>query len=174
MDWSRTKAYNLGFACIYLNVKGRDPMGIVGSGEADGLVDEICSRLMKERDPENGESVFLKMYKTREAYSGEALSHAPEIVVGFRRKYRNSNESALGCFPTGVIHDNLGAWSGCHLMAAEEVPGVVFSNKKIALEKPKLYDLTVTILDEYGIEKPDDMVGRSLWGADDRPVNSVD
>jgi len=167
VDWSKTRAYNIGFACIYLNVRGQrdNPMGVVEPGDVDELVDEICMRLMKEKDPKTGEPIFLTMYKTRDVYSGEALATAPEIVVGFRRKFRNSNESALGKFLPDVIQDNLNAWSGCHLMAAEEVPGVVFSNRRIELEDPKLYDLTPTILFEYGIEIPPDMVGRPLWGA---------
>ena len=166
VDWSKTRAYNIGFACIYLNVRGpdQDPLGVVEPGEVDPLVDEICSRLMKATDPKTGEPVFLTMYKTREVYSGEALNTAPEIVVGFRRKFRNSNESALGKLPPDVIQDNLNAWSGCHLMAAEEVPGIVFANRKIELDDPRLYDLTPTILSEYGIEAPEDMVGRPLWG----------
>ncbi|MFH0943651.1 MAG: alkaline phosphatase family protein [Planctomycetota bacterium] len=172
VDWSKTRAYNIGFACIYLNVRGTEddpmanghPMGIVDPTEVDPLVDEICMRLMKEKDPKNGEPIFLTMYKTRDDYSGRAKKTAPQIVVGFRKKYRNSNESAMGHYPLQIIEDNMEAWSGCHLMAAEEVPGVVFSNRKIALEDPKLYDLTATILSEYGIKKPEEMVGRPLWG----------
>ena len=165
VDWSKTRAYNIGFACIYVNVRGKKthPLGIVDPTEVDSLVDEICARLMKEEDPQNGEPIFLTLYKTRDDYQGRAKETAPEIVVGFRKKYRNSNESALGKYPREIIEDNLEAWSGCHLMAAEEVPGIVFSNRKIELENPKLYDLTATILSEYGIERPEEYVGRPLW-----------
>lgn len=165
VDWSKTRAYNFGFCGLYLNLKGRDPMGIVEPSQADALVDEICSRLIKVVDPENGEPVFLRMYKSREVYSGEAVELAPEIVVGFQREYRNSDKSSIGEVPKELIGDNLKAWSGCHLMAAEAVPGVLFSNRDIRVEDPKLYDLTATILSEYGIEKPDNMVGRPLWPA---------
>ena len=161
VDWSRTRAYNLGFANIYLNVKGRDPLGIVDPGEADGLINEICSKLMAERDGDK--DIFLRMYRTREHYSGEALSRAPEIVVGFNRKYRNSDESSIGGYPDKVLEDNLGAWSGCHLMACELVPGILFSNKKILKKDPDLTDLTVTILNEYGIDRLPEMKGKSIW-----------
>lgn len=163
VDWSKTKAYNLGFACLYLNIKGRDAQGIVDPADADDLVDELCSKLLKVTDPESGERVFLRIYKTRDTYSGEALDEAPEIIVGCRAEYRVSNESAQGMFPEGVIHDNMDPWSGCHLMAAEEVPGILLSNKKIRLEDPKLYDLTVTVLKEYGIEKLPEMIGRPIF-----------
>ncbi len=166
VDWTRTKAYNLGFTGIYLNVKGRDPMGVVEPREAAALVDEIRHALMQESDPDPkraGKSIFYTVYRASDVYSGEAVEHAPEIVTGFAREYRNSDESALGAVPVGVVADNEKAWSGCHLMAAEVVPGVVFANRKITKEDPKLYDLTVTILKEYGIEAVDGMVGRPLW-----------
>ncbi|MHC4943400.1 MAG: alkaline phosphatase family protein [Planctomycetota bacterium] len=163
VDWSRTRAYNLGFCNIYLNVKGREPQGIVDPDDVEDLTDELCSKLMKLTDPENGDRVFARLYKTREVYSGAALSEAPEIIVGPRAPYRISDESTLGQFPEHVIEDNLDPWSGCHLMAAEEVPGILVTNRKIALEDPKLYDLTVAILAEFGIEKIPEMVGRPIF-----------
>ncbi|MBI4880222.1 MAG: alkaline phosphatase family protein [Planctomycetes bacterium] len=169
VDWSKTRAYNLGFAGIYLNVRGRDPLGIVEPAAVADLVDEICFRLMQETDPKNGEPIFLTMYKTREVYSGEAKERAPDIVAGFRREYRNSDESTQGMFPEWLIQDNMDAWSGCHLMAAEEVPGVLFVNRAIRRDAPQLYDLTATILSEYGIERPADMVGWPVWDAAQAP-----
>lgn len=163
IDWSKTRAYNIGFASIYLNVKGRDPLGIVDPTQIESLTDEICARLQDEVDPKNGKQIFHVNYKTRDVYHGDAKDTAPEIIAGFRREYRNSNESALGEITDEVLEDNLEAWSGCHLMAAEEVPGVVFSNRHIQLETPKLYDLTPTVLQEFGIDKRPEMIGQPLW-----------
>ncbi|MBU0756312.1 MAG: alkaline phosphatase family protein [Planctomycetes bacterium] len=163
VDWTKTRAYNIGFASLYLNVKGREPQGIVDPADVEDLTNEICSKLMKLRDPENDKPVFLKMYKTREVYSGDHVSEAPEIIVGCKAEYRISDESTLGKFPENIIEDNMDPWSGCHLMAAEEVPGILLTNKKITLEDPKLYDLTATILKEYGIEKLPEMIGRPIF-----------
>ena len=113
-----------------------------------------------------GAGAFGTVYKAREIYSGEAASRAPELIAGFRREYRNSDESTQGEVPEVLIEDNRKKWSGCHLMAAEEVPGVLFSNRKMSSrgdQGPMLYDLTVTLLGEYGIEPPAGMVGRPLW-----------
>ena len=44
------------------------------------------------------------------------------------------------------------------------VPGVLLSNRKITLDEPALYDLTVAILDEYGIEKSEEMIGEDCLG----------
>lgn len=163
VDWSKTRAFNFGFQTIYLNLKGRDPMGIVDPAEADQLVGEICELLGGEKDPKTGQKIALRVNRSQDIYSGEAMEHAPEIVVGFSRDVRNDNDSVEGKTPETMISDNLDAWSGCHLMAAELVPGVLFSNRELRATDPKLYDLTVTLLKEYGIDKTDDMVGKPLW-----------
>ncbi|MFG0319224.1 MAG: alkaline phosphatase family protein [Planctomycetota bacterium JB042] len=163
IDWTKTRAFNFGFQTIYLNLKGRDPMGIVDPADADALVDEIVQRLQGEKDPKTGKKVALRVNRSKDIYTGEAMAHAPEIVVGFSREVRNDNDSVEGKVPETLIQDNLDAWSGCHLMAAELVPGVLFSNRELRATDPKLYDLTVMLLKEYGIDKPDDMVGKPLW-----------
>ena len=43
------------------------------------------------------------------------------------------------------------------------VPGVVLSNRKIAMEKPALTDIAPTILAEFGIAKPGDLKGQSMF-----------
>jgi bisphosphoglycerate-independent phosphoglycerate mutase (AlkP superfamily) len=48
-------------------------------------------------------------------------------------------------------------------MDPEVIPGIIFTNKKIALEAPALYDLTATILQVFGIEIPKDMIGTSIF-----------
>jgi hypothetical protein len=48
-------------------------------------------------------------------------------------------------------------------MAADEVPGVLFANAKIQAPDPKLYDITVTILNEFGVPKAAGMIGRSVF-----------
>ena len=44
------------------------------------------------------------------------------------------------------------------------VPGVLITNRPITLDAPALYDLTVAILDEYGVEKPEEMIGQDCLG----------
>ena len=43
-------------------------------------------------------------------------------------------------------------------------PGVLLTDRPITLEQPALYDLTVAVLDEYGVEKPEEMIGRDCLG----------
>ena len=61
------------------------------------------------------------------------------------------------------MEDNLGKWSGDHMGAAEVTQGVVLSDRPMQAESPALYDLTATILQAFGIDRPGDMVGKPVF-----------
>ena len=48
------------------------------------------------------------------------------------------------------------------MSAAEVTPGIVLTDRSIRAEAPALYDLTATILQTFGIERPADMVGKPI------------
>jgi bisphosphoglycerate-independent phosphoglycerate mutase (AlkP superfamily) len=49
-------------------------------------------------------------------------------------------------------------------MAYQMVPGSLFSSRRVAKSDPSILDLPVTILELFGIAKPEQMVGRSVFG----------
>jgi len=163
VDWQRTRAYGMGLNALYLNLQGRERMGIVPPQEKAGLMEEIARKLLNVRDPITGRSVIARVYKASEVYSGPYVERAPDLIVGYNRGYRASNKTALGELPKELFGDNMEKWSGDHAMAAELVPGVVFSNKKIKVTDPKLADLTVTILAEFGLQPDEGMGGRPIF-----------
>jgi predicted AlkP superfamily phosphohydrolase/phosphomutase len=163
VDWMRTQAYGLGFNGLYVNLRGRERNGFVSSREKEALLDEITEKLLALRDPENGNRVVDRVYRAREVYSGKNLENAPDLVIGYSRGYRASWETTIGNFPVEWIEDNLDPWSGDHCMAAELVPGIILCNRQLQAENPKLFDLAPTLLAEFGIEKKDEMVGRSIF-----------
>jgi predicted AlkP superfamily phosphohydrolase/phosphomutase len=163
-DWSRTKAYGLGLNGLYVNRIGREAEGIVGAGaENDDLVLEIARKLEAFKDPKTGENVLLHAYVAKDIYSRAQLGHAPDIVLGFNRGYRISNKSPLGRVPKDVLEVNTLKWSGDHMGAPEVIPGIVLANRPIAAVSPALYDVTATILDIYGIERPREMRGKTIF-----------
>ncbi len=163
VDWTKTQAYALGFNALYLNLENREMRGIVKPEEKEMLLQEITEKLLALRDPENGLPVIHRVYRAEEIYSGAELENAPDLVVGYSRGYRASNETTTGSLPKAWIGDNLDRWSGDHCMAAELVPGIILSNKKLDAASPKLYDLAPTILSEFGIPKPGVMVGKPIF-----------
>ena len=166
VDWSRTRAYGLGLNALYLNLRGRERYGIVPSGaEAQALRAEIAARLEELRDPLNGSPVVARAHQAAEVYSGPKVRDAPDLVIGYARGYRAGWASVLGGVSRVMLEDNTEPWSGDHCVEPALVPGVLLSNKTIAAESPELRDVAPTILAEFQIAKPENMEGRSLFGA---------
>jgi predicted AlkP superfamily phosphohydrolase/phosphomutase len=159
VDWSKTRAYGLGFNGLYLNMKGRESEGIVDSSDAPGLMDEISRKLESFSDPDGGKRAVLRVFRGEEIYSRERAAEGPDLVVGYDLGYGCSDESTLGEITEAVIQDNTSRWSGNHLMAPEVVPGVLLLNRKLRADGHDLTDVTATILSYYGIEPLPGMTG---------------
>jgi predicted AlkP superfamily phosphohydrolase/phosphomutase len=169
VDWSRTRAYALGFGGIYLNRKGREPQGTVPTGDvADALKHEIADRLKGWIDPANGTAVVRRVFFQEDIFKGPEAVNAPDLWAGMEAGYGASWQTALGAAPVGaLVENNLKKWSGTHLVDPELVPGVLFCNRPIRLADPTLYDLAPTILTACGMAdarlKAEGMEGRPLF-----------
>src|ERR1039457_4211949 len=87
----------------------------------------------------------------------------PDMIVGYGRGYRGSWETALGAVPRAILEDNTDVWIGDHCINAEDVPGVLLSNRAVRAERPSLRDVTVTILGMFGVGAGEGMKGRSVF-----------
>lgn len=164
VNWSRTQAYAMGLNSLYLNRLGREQGGIVSEGEeAEDVLAHITEKLLAFRDPDTGAKVIEAIYLPGEDYIGDNSVYAPDMIIGYRPPYRASWKTPLGAVPSEMIVDNEDAWVGDHCVAPKYVPGVLFSNRPSIVSDPKLADLTVTLLREFGIAPKEDMIGRTLY-----------
>jgi predicted AlkP superfamily phosphohydrolase/phosphomutase len=164
--WRRTRAYAAGLNGLYVNLTGREAKGIVSPGpQYDALLDELREKLLALRDPETGEQVITTVYKASEIYHGAELPNAPDLIVGYNRGYRSSDDSALGTVTQDVITLNLNKWTGDHCIDHRWVPGVLISNRRFDVTDPSLLDVPVTIIRLFGVEPPAAMKGRNLFTA---------
>jgi hypothetical protein len=95
--------------------------------------------------------------------SPENRSIAPDLIIGYRAGYRASWQTALGEAPEGVIEDNHDAWIADHCIDSKEVPAVLFTTRAIRAPAPRLKDLPVSLLGLYGVARPRQMTGRSVF-----------
>jgi len=90
IDWSRTKAFALPTdleGCIRINLKGREPNGIVEPGEE---YQELCRKIageMKELiNPDTGEPAARDVWIVRDHFDGPLADHLPDITVTWKNK----------------------------------------------------------------------------------------
>ena len=85
VDWRRTRAYalgNSGMGHIYLNVRGREPTGIIKMGkEYEETRTEIAEKLTQLRDPHSGDRIIDAVYRREEIYKGPYREKAADLIV---------------------------------------------------------------------------------------------
>jgi predicted AlkP superfamily phosphohydrolase/phosphomutase len=150
----RTRAYAMGLNALYINLAGREKNGSVHDGpEREALITDLIRSLLAEKP---AIETVTRVPRTNNRY-------APDLIVGYTPGYRASWETALGESGPEVIEPNDDAWIGDHCIAAEAVPGILIANRKVTLTGPRLKDLTVTILHEFGVPVPAEMKGRAIY-----------
>ena len=167
IDWSQTRAFAIGLSGIFLNLKTRESKGIVNPGdEAAQLRKEIAEKLTQLKDPHREKPAIKQVYNALKIFQGPYKGEAPDLIVGFERGYRVSWETAVGQVTEKIFHDNTKAWSGDHCVDPSLVPGVLFCNRPIDAEHPRLMDIGPTVLSMFGVEVPRYMDGKPLTVAD--------
>ena len=165
VDWEKTNAYAVGFAGIFVNVKGREGKGKVDPAERRAVAERIRERLSGLTDPANGEKIVHRVYLREELYEGAQLEEAPDLVIGYKPGYRGSWQSAIGGLHDAVVSDNEKKWQRDHIVDASFVDGTLVTSFRIHAEKPHAFDLAPTFLSLLGLPVPAEMEGRPLNAA---------
>ncbi len=114
IDWSKTKAWAWGgyYSRIFLNIKGREPHGIVDPEEAPSLIEELKKEISKINGP-NGEHWSNIAYTPQELYpevNGDPpdlmvyldnLNWRPAGTIGWPEVYLEENDRG----PDDAVHD---------------------------------------------------------------------
>jgi predicted AlkP superfamily phosphohydrolase/phosphomutase len=165
IDWSATRAYGDGARDeIWINLKGREPAGIVEPGaEYDNVCEEIIAALKASRDAGSGRPAVLQVSRREDLYSGPYLDKAPDLYVKW------NTDLVLTGLDTGAgdkVKTGKGADSplqsgghrenGIFLLSGSGVkPGVELSNAEII-------DIAPTILYLSGADIPSGLDGKIL------------
>ncbi|HME68898.1 MAG TPA: alkaline phosphatase family protein [Myxococcota bacterium] len=152
VDWHRTRAYALGLNGLYINLRGREKWGIVDPEHRLRLMNEIIDKLTKTVDPKTGQIAVTSVFRRDDYKNTGHLEIGPDLIVGYAKGTRGSNESALGKVPPEVFMDNTEEWSGDHCMDPDSVPGILVTSRPLKKPVAKLQDLAAAILAEFGIE----------------------
>ena len=134
INWSKSQAYALGLNSLYINLFGREGQGVVTPEQKSEVMRALSNELSEWKGPD-GNPVIHRVLTQEEAFTGSLAEFGPDLVVGYREKYRASAETGLGQWEKDEIEQNLDEWGADHCFDAELVPGVLFSNHSL-LEFP--------------------------------------
>lgn len=161
IDWSKTKVFASGVTgALTINVKGRQPQGIVKFGEEyEDLRYELINKLFQLKDPETGEKVVRNIYKREDIYHGPYLDEAPDIIATASEGYEFFG--MYGFSFSKVIEPTFGN-SGSHR------PNGIFMavgkgiKKGVEIEGANIIDVAPTVLHIMGVAVPKNMDGKVL------------
>jgi predicted AlkP superfamily phosphohydrolase/phosphomutase len=163
IDWSATRAYTFGLSGIYLNVKGRERLGVVPPADVPALKAEIAAGLQNLRDGDNNRRAVRQVYDARQVYHGPYAGNGPDLIVGYEDGYRASWDAASGKVGGDLFADNPKAWRGDHCVDSALVPGVLFTNWQAAPARDvRLMDMTPSILRLFGVPVPSYVDGEAV------------
>lgn len=103
VDWSRSVAYSYGrgIGPIYLNVRGREPHGIVEPGEEyQRIRQEIAQRALAYRHPDTGEPMVREVLWPEAIYHGDHVQEAPDLILVPARRPITSMASPTSGHPS--------------------------------------------------------------------------
>ncbi len=146
------KAHALGLNALYINAAG---------AERRALIERIRGGLLALRDPANGRAPIETVVETE--VTGPNARYAPDLIVGYAPGYRVSWQSANGGTGDATFSDNTDAWIADHCINAADVPGVLFTTRKIHPVHPRLKDLPVSMLALFGVAAEPGMNGHSVY-----------
>lgn len=166
IDWKHTLAFAGSYTeqGIYINLKGRNPEGVVEPGaEYERLREEIIEKLLDLRDPDTGERISTHIWKREEIYSGPYVNLAPDILLEMKKWtyiFRPEIHKKQLFFDESRFsggHNEYGVF-------IIKGPGI---KQGVTLNNLDIVDIAPTILYAMGFIPPEDMDGRIIREAFD-------
>jgi len=177
IDWSRTKAYCSEVLasppCIWINLKGVKPQGIVDPGDYDALVTFIIEKLAELKDPRTGKPVINRVYRRNEIFHGPFAHEGADLVLDWWSE--DSLFSSQPSFPedTGkpalIIREHRPSekseWGGTHRLNGILIARGSGFKSGVEIANARLIDIAPTLLHLLGVPVPEDMDGKVLASA---------
>lgn len=161
VDWSKTKAWSSGgyYARIFMNVKGREPNGIIPPADYEKERAELARRL-KAIPGSNGEDIGTQVFVPEEIYHS-VRNVAPDLIVYFGDLLWRSVGS-LGLDSIYTFENDTGPDDANHAQQGMFIlydPSHNLGGRRMQAE---IMDIAPTVLHYMGEPIPADMQGKVI------------
>ncbi|MFA5810004.1 MAG: alkaline phosphatase family protein [Thermoleophilia bacterium] len=169
IDWSKTRISAIAqHGCLYVNLKGRDPLGQVASeAERQAVLNEAENVLSGLMDPEDGMPVVSGFYRKEDIYSGPLMPEMPDMVINMRDwSYRGIPSTAIELAHESIFRFQSDDWKQLAHTGNHRREGILIMNgPDINAGRPgeaAMVDVAPTIMHLLGLPVPDEWDGAVL------------
>ena len=166
IDPSRSRVYSLIPGRIYVNVKGREPTGIVAPQDYDAVRDDAAATLLELRAP-NGDAVIRQVLKREEVYWGDGTT-APDPEMPVKVLLKTDTAFGRAADLIAIPYDGYDLKMGLgqsQVFVSTELEGMhtyhdaLIISRGLALpeERFAIYEVTRHVIEAMGGEVPEDM-----------------
>jgi predicted AlkP superfamily phosphohydrolase/phosphomutase len=162
VDWSRTRAWSEGgyYARVFLNVKGREPQGVIAPSEYESFRERLAREIEAIPD-EQGRPLGTSVLKPQDLYH-RVNGVAPDLFAYFGQ-LRWRSVGTVGLKTVQTFENDTGpddanhAEEGIYILSGPGIPAGEFG------EDRHLMDIAPTLLQLFGLPVPEDMQGETFF-----------
>ncbi len=164
INWAGTRVWGEGgyYSRLFFNVEGREPQGVIPTGDYERLRSEITEKLEALGD-QDGNPIGTRVHRPEDLYR-TTRNVPPDLIAYFGDlDWRSVGSVGTGCVhtfendtgPDDANHD----YNGLFILAD---PRIAASEGGRELEGISLYDIAPTVLDCLGIKAPAELLGERI------------
>ncbi len=161
VDWSRTRAWSEGgyYARVFLNVKGREPQGVIAPSEYESFRERLAREIEAIPD-ERGQPLGTRVLKPQDLYH-KVNGVAPDLFAYFGQ-LRWRSVGTVGLKTVQTFENDTGpddanhAEEGIYILAG---PGIPAGRR---WHDAQIMDVAPTLLKLFGQDVPSDMQGKAF------------
>ncbi|MCZ6677357.1 MAG: alkaline phosphatase family protein [Candidatus Poribacteria bacterium] len=160
IDWSKTRAVNVGLVHVFINLKGREPNGIVDPADYEATQRELIAALHAYKDPETGRHPFSLALTHADAEMVNLTSDlVGDVVYALRPEFDGAHGKQLPSVSFGI--------GGQHSTFILSGAGV---REGVALQRQvRVVDVSPTLCYLLGLLMPQNVEGGVVYEALEDP-----
>lgn len=163
VDWTRTKAWASGgyYGRVFLNVAGREPLGIIQPSDYEQVRDELGALLAAIPGPE-GQPLHTQLFKPQLIYD-EIQNYPPDLMIYFGDLHWRAVGS-LGYGQYHTLENDIGPDDANHDVNGLFILHDPKSSVHGPIERHQLMDIAPTVLEHLKVSVPTTLQGKHIEG----------
>ncbi len=160
VDWEKTKAFAMApYGSIAVNMKGREPKGIVEREDVPELFEQLKKELLLIKDDDTGKGIIKEVLRGDQLYLSNSYDDMPDFLVVMNDGYSINIRLGQGLLADENMLESRKVSGDHNINGMFAAYGNIIKRERLDAE---IYDIMPTILYLMGAAIPEDTDGRVL------------